>query len=959
KLPEEYVKAANDDVVTYGHQGVSPSMYFATQHHHADAAWALGATGGGVNIAIVDTGVDFANPDLQGTQARVTDPSSPYYGYPIVFDSSSMLIYLYFNGLAPLGYSWYADTSYESSATPEGYVPFNGNWYKVEGIPSFTGNYHLGYHPDINLQYYYLLAGYEHLVAVLVSAENRTGDPSIYDTVYVDLDNDLDFTDEKPCFIGDEISWSDNYNATTNQTGDNYHSGDGLADISGGMIYFIADGINYIPYEDIYAGYYGFYPILPDNGCLVAFSLDNEGHGTGCAGTAVGKAVIPFNGADGNNYKLGRGMAPDAKIINVPIFNIFSDTFDAWRFAVEGYDGDTSTTGDQAQICSNSFGYSSAYDDGWNSIDRYLFYYAALYAGGRTVFTIANGNGGPGYGTITTPTNPYVVNVGAATEMGYRVPYGYEWGEGGAKYGDVIPFSGRGPTAMGYHGPDVVAVGAYGWAAVPLWATFDGSIAGDLFGGTSQACPAAAGALALIYDAYKQRYGTFPSATIAKSLLMLGADDIHYDVYTQGSGYINCERSVKLAMRLGGIYTNPVYWMPGTSTGLPDGGKYPMYARVLFPGGSDSTKIIVYNYYNTTRTVNLSAKEIVKIGEASIDLKTNETQNRWYLKLSDLINNAGLRDSTQLLRVTAYYDYSTFDMKGDYIDDVVYRVDIHDWTDTNGNGVMDNATLNEEFNRYTVALVIGNVQEAWIHDPVARSHNDTIIEVRPYKYKYSTHGPITIHLKLECYAQQNWPLISFSESSFQLNPSGFPGSTRTITVNANIPSNYAIGAYEGAIIIDDGTYTSVIPVSINVAGNFTGDTFTFGGNTPTTSVYANSAVRGNYDWGWREETGDWRFFFVFVNQSLTDYSDHYMLLDLKWNNVPTDIDAYIQGPRRDSFSVHYPTIYGNYTLRTIGRSSNSYVSGGKYTFDSSTGEARDIISAPLKKGLHQIIIHNT
>ncbi|MEM4293534.1 MAG: Ig-like domain-containing protein, partial [Thermoplasmata archaeon] len=723
-------------------------------------------------------------------------------------------------------------------------------------------------------------------------------------------------------------------------------------------IYFIADGINYIPYEDLYASYYGLSPILPDNGCLVAFSLDNDGHGTGCSGTAAGQGRIPFAGADGNVYYLGKGMAPDAKIINVPIFNVWSDTFDAWFFAVEGYDGDPTTPEDGAQICSNSFGYSSAYDDGWNTIDRYLYYIAAMYGGGVTTFTIANGNGGPGYGTITTPTNPFVVNVGAATEMGYRIPYGYEGGTGGAKYGDIIPFSGRGPTAMGYHGPDVVAVGAYGWAAIPLWQIFDGSMAGDLFGGTSQACPAAAGALALIYDAYKQRTGYFPSATVAKRLLMLGADDIHYDVYAQGSGYINCKRSADMARGWSGIYSTLSYWQPGTSTGLPGGSKPVMFAKMMFPGTSDSTTFVVYNYYNTAKVVNLAAKEIVKIGEATTTLTTNATTNRWYLKLSDLITDSNLRNSTQLLRVTAYLDYTTFDMKTDYTPDVIYRVDIHDWTDANGNGIMDNATSNQEFNRYTVELVTGNVQEVWIHDPVARSHTDTVIEVRPYRYSYTTHGPITIHLRLESYAQQDWPLIAFSASTLNLNASGAPGYSASVTATITVPADYGVGCYEGAILINDGTNTSVIPVSLNVAGNFTNDSFVFGTNTLNT-VYENSKVRGKYDWGWRAETGDWRFYFIWVNTSLTDLSNQYLLLDLNWQYVPTDIDAYIQGPKLDVFSAYFPSTYGPYTLSTIGRSSNSYVSAGKYTFDSSTDDARDIVFAPLKPGLNQIILHNT
>ncbi|MCX8173904.1 MAG: Ig-like domain-containing protein [Thermoplasmata archaeon] len=650
-------------------------------------------------------------------------------------------------------------------------------------------------------------------------------------------------------------------------------------------------------------------------------------------------------------------MAPDAKIINVPIFNVLSDTYDAWYFAVEGYDGDVTTAGDGAQICSNSFGYSSSYDDGWNFIDRYLYYISAMYAGGRTSFTIANGNGGPGYGTITTPTNPYVVNVGAATEMGYRIPYGYEWGTGGAKYGDIIPFSGRGPTAMGYHGPDVVAVGAFGWAAVPLWQIFDGSAAGDLFSGTSQACPAAAGALALIYDATKQATGSFPSATVAKRFLMLGADDIHYDVYTQGAGYINCKRSVDMARYWSGIYSTLAFWQPGTSTGLPGGSKPIMFAKMMFPGTSDTISFNVFNFYNTTKTVNLTAKEIVKIGEATRDLTTTESTSRWYLKLSDLITDSTLRNNTQLLRVTAYYDYSTFDMKNDYTDDVVFRIDIHDWTDANGNGIMDNATTNQEFNRYTVQVDIGNVQEAWIHDPVARSHTDTVIEVRPYKYKYSTHGPVTIHLLLECYAQQDWPLITFSANDFTLNPYGQAGYSRSVTATMSVPSNYGVGCYEGAIIINDGTNRSVIPVSLNVAGNFTNDSFVFGSNT-LNAVYENSAIRGKNDWGWRAESGDWRFYFIWVRTSLTDLANHYLLLDLKWQYTPTDINAYIQGPKSDIFSSYYPSIFGSHTLGTIGRSSNSYLSAGKYTFDSSTDGPRDIVFAPLRPGLNQIILHN-
>ena len=55
---------------------------------------------------------------------------------------------------------------------------------------SLSGAYHIGSHPDESLVAYW----YDERVAVLVVDENTAG---VYDTVYVDLDDDYDFTDEK------------------------------------------------------------------------------------------------------------------------------------------------------------------------------------------------------------------------------------------------------------------------------------------------------------------------------------------------------------------------------------------------------------------------------------------------------------------------------------------------------------------------------------------------------------------------------------------------------------------------------------------------------------------------------------------------------------------------------------------------------------------------------------------
>ena len=62
----------------------------------------------------------------------------------------------------------------------------------------------------------------------------------------VDPDNDYDFRDEKPLTQSDPADQATYNNMIAYRDMD----GDGLADLSGGMLYFIADGVNYVPGMD-------------------------------------------------------------------------------------------------------------------------------------------------------------------------------------------------------------------------------------------------------------------------------------------------------------------------------------------------------------------------------------------------------------------------------------------------------------------------------------------------------------------------------------------------------------------------------------------------------------------------------------------------------------------------------------------------------------------------------------
>ena len=257
-----------------------PTSYSVPRVHDVDDVWAMGYNGSGVNVAVLDQGIDFAHPNLVGQWAVDDNPASPYYGWPIMLHAGSLD---FVTGLWTAGSdwdrypypvfasygesSWYSDTSYQAQVDPLGYVGYhhgqdgqytkryNPNGYggppdfnRIQrdyfvGIPgnpgsieSASGWFHLGIAKDDQLT-----AIYAERVGILV-VDSTT--PLKYDTVYVDLDNDLDFTDEIGCSKAQPLCYKD-VNMDT------------FPDLSGGLLYYISDTMASITGETVIASAVG------------------------------------------------------------------------------------------------------------------------------------------------------------------------------------------------------------------------------------------------------------------------------------------------------------------------------------------------------------------------------------------------------------------------------------------------------------------------------------------------------------------------------------------------------------------------------------------------------------------------------------------------------------------------------------------------------------------------------
>ena len=946
-------------------------------NHNARGAWDNGYTGSGVKVLVNDSGIDFAHPDLQGTWAMVEDPDSPYYGWPMMFDGRSTYLYIldqvFGTSYVASGYTHYSDTSATCALGDCAYQPINATEAHTYTLPatSQSGVYHIGSHPDktladaVNGDWNGEYDNEEH-VAVLVVDENAAG---VYDTVYVDMNGNFDFTDDKPVTKADPLAYLDFWDSANNGPGQ-----DGYPDLSGGLLYFIADGVNPIPASD---WMWGQYAIPPENGSLLAWMINDfteagGDHGQLCASNVAGQGVINGNApsfkpaGDGSPFTgMVQGAGRDAKLTangNIYITPSGLD-FDSFYYAALGYDGIPGTE-DDVQIINNSWGFSTGSNDMWADYSRRIDY-AVRHLNPSLTVVFSAGNGAPAYGNMTAPAPVSGVIVGASTLFGTTGAFETILSADQITWGDVIPFSNRGPSAMGRNGVSVTANGAFGAGALSLNEWGDGWTAWGAWGGTSRSGPVAAGILTLVYDAYKQAHGEWPTWDQARAILMSGANNQRYDTFVQGAGMVNGANSAAIAAGDAGYYVMPDNWTGGDYRGAA----YHAFANILHPGDVSTKTFTIYNPTSADITVKVKSKRLVKIGEYSFPFTTKDqsledgafTKPDYLFSLTELIP-----PGTDLIRVQIGFPADQFDANGDYRYDNRWRVHIQDWTDLDGDGKLwedlngDGVVNTDEIDtgehiRVAYGYSSGPTTEVRMSKPFERMHDGLFISLR-HKTKTPDIPTTNLTIKVDFYDTQTFDWVSVDPMELTLPA----GGEATFNATMAIPETAGVGMYNSAIFVDGANMRAVVPVVANVAASDAN--FTFGGGRPANTPYDNGRMFGYNNWSWRADSGDWRFYFMDITDDVPENS--MLFVDTQWDNPNVDIDTLVMGPTPDEFSNDpergEPDVYGPYTLDILpGSSVNTYAGSGRWIWHTNTGGPREMVAVPAQEGLHVITLHQT
>ncbi|MCV0431018.1 S8 family serine peptidase [Nitrosopumilus sp.] len=574
------------------------------------------SSGNGTVIAIVDTGVDFSNPDIQHSVARdknnhpiMLDPD----GQGIVLTNATFFAYIDENEIIR-NYSKPIPSHMTSSAyvTRDGVfldvsqdgkgsqIPIYNSFYPQYGnsvifngtlaidmkigednrnyIKSKSGVYHVGIIYQGGLQGQ--LARIQVVPVLLVDSFT----PGVYDTMIPDLSTswedytrfelksgekpnyDFDFTDEKPIILG---SGKEFLVYDSNDDGKNDYS----AGTFGAQVLDVYGVIknNHTNIDDSLKAINGtLLPGLDPDGEFFGLMTDFMGHGTSSAASITSRGIMPYDIYNDSKKHFITGVAPDAKILPVKAL-WFGDTVYGWLWSAgfENKDQEWKFSGKpKVDIISNSWGVSNFptfnASPGMDILSLILSVLTTPNSlddnyPGVTIISSA-GNSGHGYGTIGLPNaSPLGISVGATTN---NVFVGYGPFKDQPRFGNttthsnhIVDFSSRGPGIIGDPKPDIMSIGAHGFTPSNVLKTQKDSKdeSFSLFGGTSMAAPIVSGSAAVLIEELKKQSQDYDSFSI-KNILMSTATDLYNDPLTQGSGLANIESALDYINGENGVF---------------------------------------------------------------------------------------------------------------------------------------------------------------------------------------------------------------------------------------------------------------------------------------------------------------------------------------------------------------------------------------------------------------------
>ena len=760
-------------------------------------------------------------------------------------------------------------------------------------------------------------------------------------------------------------------------------------------------------------------PPIDQSGQFFGVMTDVFGHGTASAGTIVSKGLQEYDIYNNTKKFHIKGIAPDAKIIPVKAL-WFGDVLYAWLWSA-GFDNDdvewNFSGSTRADIISNSWGVSTfpnfEYAPGFDLLSLVMTTLSLPgsfnedYPG--VLMVSSAGNSGHGYGTIGLPNaSPTGISVGATTNnifVGFG-PFKDEPRFGNStKHSDhVVDFSSRGPTLIGDPKPDLMSVGAYSFTPSSVTKPSEDYKQDPfgMFGGTSMSAPIVSGTAALVIQSLNDNSKQFSPFDI-KNILMSTAKDMQNDPFTQGSGMVDSLDAVRFVHGEGGVFqvyntassknlnsiletplknlNYTAFGMSPPSISLDKINQTSWFAGRLNSGDDSKATFKIENPTNKTLSIKITPQKLELIEKFTYDgfteprlqdsyLNETDTYRPNYISLGNMTisgNNVSnshmdISDNSTLLVLNANFSFEQFMNQTNpiYADDLkISSLYIYDWNDKDDNSEISS----DELSLVNRGGSWGTNQELRITKPAKQFENEMVVGIYPVPERYSYWGgsinqnstSMNYTLSASYFEKNNWNDATVEKQVVTIPPK------QIVEIDAKISTTdeQKTGIYDGFLTFEGEHHTANVPVSYVIVEKIQKDIpFTFVGSDDDVN-FGNEYVKGAFDMANRYMAGDWRQFYLDVEDNTINSAS----FELSWENDHTNFSAFVLDPHGKIIGTNMPTgVFGHFmnwaSLDWLGNS--PFSQGGGFFPVKNKDTTSTLIFAPINQtGTHSLLVHST
>ena len=319
-------------------------------------------------------------------------------------------------------------------------------------------------------------------------------------------------------------------------------------------------------------------------------------------------------------------------------------------------------------------------------------------------------------------------------------------------------------------------------------------------------------------------------------------------------------------------------------------------------------------------------------------------------------------NNSSLLVLNANFEFDTFMNKTNpiYADDLrISSLYLYDWNDKNS----DTEISSDELSLVNRGGSWGTVQELRITEPEKKFEDTPVIGVYPVPSKYSfwigdihqNSTSMNYSLTASYFAKDSWDELSVTENKISVPPL----SNTEINSTIKTSTDQETGIYDGFLMFEGEHHKLNVPVSYSITHSIEKDIPVVVHGEQNNINYGSGFVKGAFDMTNRYMSGDWRQYFLEINDSTINSG----AIEFSWKEKNTNFSVFVIDPQGKIISTNMPSgVFGHFlgwpSIDWLG--TTPFSQGGGFFPVKNKDDTSTVLFAPINQtGTYSLLVHST